>query len=439
MADIRRLAELGMVPPLAKEVAAQITSGIGDKRRLAELSMVTRLASEVATQITTKVTSVRRLAELSMPPVLANELVAQIQALPSWVDRANDGTLPIYSADYVNGRYWVAGQVYTVRTEFEAAALAALMASGFRTGTSIVWLTTPSNHSATQNIWNFSDGTSQNRIALRRSITPNTQYDVTTGNVSQAQIFAGTLADSTAVRVACAWAVNDFQVSALGGGSLGGAGSVPLGLNNIARLSGYETVYAKETVFASRLPVAEVASWTLPSNGFIADGDSFIQGTAGGVIPTKVSTVSSRAVVNYGVGGNTLEQIMARRTAVTDRVKQYPILLWDGDQNGIVSVSDYVSKFQSGLAGYVKPLVIPCCVDYGQIDVSQEVAIRNALQAVFPAANFLDWRTVLTLDGNGNPTSAMYQSPGTDNIHLSTAAMDLMATAISNKMSSNGW
>ena len=79
MADIRRLAELGMVPPLAKEVAAQITSGVGDKRRLAELSMVTRLASEVATQITTKVTSVRRLAELSMPPVLANELVTQIQ------------------------------------------------------------------------------------------------------------------------------------------------------------------------------------------------------------------------------------------------------------------------------------------------------------------------------------------------------------------------
>lgn len=78
MADVRRLVELGMVPPLAKEVAAQITSGIGNARRLAELSMVPRLAGELATQITAKVGNARRLAELTMVPVLAMEVAGQV-------------------------------------------------------------------------------------------------------------------------------------------------------------------------------------------------------------------------------------------------------------------------------------------------------------------------------------------------------------------------
>lgn len=78
MADVRRLVELGMVPPLAKEVASQITSGVGNARRLAELSMVPRLAGELATQITAKVGNARRLAELTMVPVLAREASDQI-------------------------------------------------------------------------------------------------------------------------------------------------------------------------------------------------------------------------------------------------------------------------------------------------------------------------------------------------------------------------
>lgn len=80
MADSRRLAELGMVPPLAKEVASQITAGVGNARRLVELSMVPVLAREVAAQITAKVGDVRRLVELTMVPVLAKEVAAQIQS-----------------------------------------------------------------------------------------------------------------------------------------------------------------------------------------------------------------------------------------------------------------------------------------------------------------------------------------------------------------------
>lgn len=80
MADARRLTEVGMVPVLAKELAAQITAGVGNFTRLAELSMVPRLAKEVAAQIATPSSaSVARLAEMGMVPGLANEVVAQIK------------------------------------------------------------------------------------------------------------------------------------------------------------------------------------------------------------------------------------------------------------------------------------------------------------------------------------------------------------------------
>lgn len=78
MADARRLVELGMVPDLAKEVAAQINAGVGDKRRLVELTMVPRLASELAIQITSKIGDKRRLIELGVVGRLALEISSQI-------------------------------------------------------------------------------------------------------------------------------------------------------------------------------------------------------------------------------------------------------------------------------------------------------------------------------------------------------------------------
>lgn len=70
--NVRRLAELGMVPPLAKEFVAQIDSGVTNVRRLVELTMVAELAKEVVTQISSGSGNVRRLAELGMSPVLSS-------------------------------------------------------------------------------------------------------------------------------------------------------------------------------------------------------------------------------------------------------------------------------------------------------------------------------------------------------------------------------
>lgn len=52
MADVRRLTELSMVPPLAKEVADQIEGSIAAKTEIAALTAVsTADASDLATAI----------------------------------------------------------------------------------------------------------------------------------------------------------------------------------------------------------------------------------------------------------------------------------------------------------------------------------------------------------------------------------------------------
>lgn len=53
MADVRRLIELAMVPPLASEVASQIDGAVAEKAEIAALTPVaTADASDLATAIT---------------------------------------------------------------------------------------------------------------------------------------------------------------------------------------------------------------------------------------------------------------------------------------------------------------------------------------------------------------------------------------------------
>lgn len=77
MADTRRLVEAAIVPPLAQELAAQITAGVGNRMRLVETGMVPRQAAEVAAQIG-GTASATRLVELGFTPIAAREIAAQI-------------------------------------------------------------------------------------------------------------------------------------------------------------------------------------------------------------------------------------------------------------------------------------------------------------------------------------------------------------------------
>ncbi|AYD00041.1 hypothetical protein [Neorhizobium sp. NCHU2750] len=360
---------------------------------------------------------------------------------PSWVSVADDGSRPLVSANPTLGQYWVNGITYTSKAEFEAAELAAVLANGYQSMTLVAWYTTPANHSAVQVIWTLSDGTTSNRIANRRQVSPNIALNVGFGGVEQAGTSgisvgnAAQSADSTAIRTAFGWALNDLIVSVAGAGTSDLSASIPTGLNNIVRLSNYDTVCTRYDIWPSKLSTLETLSWTAADNALMANGDSFVEGGVNGgpVFPSILQSTSGRTVLNYGKGGNTIEQIMARQTR-SPRAKNFTQIIWDGDQNGIVSVSDYIAKIKAGMAGYGKFIILPPFVDRGQTDVSQEVAIRDAMVAEF-GSKVLDWRDFATLDGNGNPTDAMYfKTDGTDNIHGSTALMNAAATAVVNKL-----
>lgn len=81
-ANLRRLVEVGMPPPMAKETAAVITAGTVSAtavRRLTEAGMIPRHIRELRDQLAgTK--SAKRFVELGIPPRLARELFTQMSS-----------------------------------------------------------------------------------------------------------------------------------------------------------------------------------------------------------------------------------------------------------------------------------------------------------------------------------------------------------------------
>ena len=77
MADARRFIALGMVPPLANELAFQIDAAFPSAARLIELSAVAAFAREVSVQIT-GTASADRLVACGVAADLAVEIADQI-------------------------------------------------------------------------------------------------------------------------------------------------------------------------------------------------------------------------------------------------------------------------------------------------------------------------------------------------------------------------
>lgn len=76
--DRRRLIELGVAPPLANELATQITTGVGNFRRLRELGMPARASRLIASAVAAPPISVKALTEAGVVPVEAKEISTQI-------------------------------------------------------------------------------------------------------------------------------------------------------------------------------------------------------------------------------------------------------------------------------------------------------------------------------------------------------------------------
>lgn len=82
MADTRRLIELGMVPPVASELGAQIDAKVGNPRRLIELGVPAPVASILSQQVASTADA-NRLAEIGIVPALAGEIARQIGGTPT--------------------------------------------------------------------------------------------------------------------------------------------------------------------------------------------------------------------------------------------------------------------------------------------------------------------------------------------------------------------
>jgi hypothetical protein len=171
------------------------------------------------------------------------------------------------------------------------------------------------------------------------------------------------------------------------------------------------------------------------------EGDSFAGGAYTVLLPRTLNTTMARPVYNTGVGGNTIDQITARLIAAPADIRAKTTVVWDGDQNGIISIADYCDKLATAFTalGHGRFVVIPPCTNYGQSDVSQELAIRDEMLRRWPG-NMLDWRNFLILAApNGSPMSSMFANLPTDTTHLSQEAMELCATAISDFLVAKGW
>lgn len=126
-----------------------------------------------------------------------------------------------------------------IRTTSAAATRAADAITTARSGTAsgtiiIQGRTAPGVGSSNQALWQWDDGTSNNRMVLYRDNTGDLIYEVTAGGVTQAYFDLGAVASDTAFKVAASWATDAFDVALNGtAASSDTSGTVPTGLTTI--------------------------------------------------------------------------------------------------------------------------------------------------------------------------------------------------------------
>lgn len=75
----KRFIELGLTPPLATELAAQITASTGNARRLRELGVASgKAAAIIAASVASHTVNLRQLSETGIVGPVAREFAVQI-------------------------------------------------------------------------------------------------------------------------------------------------------------------------------------------------------------------------------------------------------------------------------------------------------------------------------------------------------------------------
>lgn len=146
------------------------------------------------------------------------------------------GTVIIDAVQADQGAYRTSPVLATpASTAARAADVITTARAGTASGTIIIQgRTAPGVGSSNQALWQWDDGTSNNRLVLYRDNTGDLIYEVTAGGVTQAYFDLGAVANDTAFNVAASWATNAFDVALNGtAASSDTSGTVPTGLTTI--------------------------------------------------------------------------------------------------------------------------------------------------------------------------------------------------------------
>lgn len=172
------------------------------------------------------------------------------------------------------------------------------------------------------------------------------------------------------------------------------------------------------------------------------EGDSFVGGAYDAGLYASLKKLTGRQVEKTGLGGSTMEEIVARvADPAFDRLLGRVTVFWDGSENGLTTVDDYLAQLQTAIdfLGHDRFIVLGAATNYREDDMDTVEAINAGMQARWPD-NFLDWREILPLtEPDGSLTEPMFANLPTDGTHLSAGAMDLVGSAVLDFIDAKGW
>lgn len=295
---------------------------------------------------------------------------------------------------------------------------------------------TPSTASGTKDAFELS-GSPNTNVRIGYNSSGHMTVSVLRYNSPVASLDLGAVAGATDFSIIASLTTNGFFAQLNGGlivsdtaGILPGLGLMTIGSDVAGNTWGNGEIY--------RIAIGGAGL----TEGYRTEGDSFMGGAVGVSLPTTMQTLMAKAVVNTGVGGSSMAGIRDRMLLASNAgLLGLTTIIWDGSANAFVSVDAYCDELAAGLAAlsHSRFVLIPECNPSGSSGATQArtLSILNAFETRWPG-HVLDWRNVLVMNG-ADPAAAMFADLPGDTVHLSQAAMDLMAAAIDTFVTTRDW
>lgn len=314
-------------------------------------------------------------------------------------------------------------------------------------------------------VWQADTNTQRDRIRIHWAADGTIHFIVTANNGGVLDYTLGTVAVNTRFRVALAASVGlnsdttvgyaaslngaTCQIRSDSSTSMVGVSHMRIG-QDIGGTSAWDGTFKHVAVVRAR----QLNDWLeyqamLPTaTPRLFAGDSYIGGAGGVVLPDLYRTATGQLTINIGVGGSTFQQQLGYITS-RPYLRNLPLVLWDGSNNGMVDIASQVAIAQQiwdwksdGRILFMPSIAVP---NPGQASSSSPNSnatylsqYRDALIAAFGTAHVYDPVPVLQslsnhlTDDNNDvaagliPRSVML-TQNNGEVHLGTAAMTAIA------------